>query len=359
MRTRLKDIAEDLKISAGLVSGVLNGRENVWASEQTRQRIFDAAKRLNYAHNASTKTRQPASAGAIELVFCREDLGRRSDLATILEALSAEVERLNWTLMVSSFSDAKSAAEYLAGQSNTRTDPIVLWGNDADVAEMGTVLEATKIPFLVHGRQGNDGRVWPQFAYDVEEMIVGAVDHIRVHGHRRIAYVGDQASSSAGRLMRETFIRWIHSTLGETPSPEFVIESDGSYDDYRNRIGRLLELDGSRQPTGFVMSGGNDAWTALETALADHGSKLGFGKTDRAAAGTFEGPMRLLFGAALGYDLSDGKACIATTLGPLLEDLIQNSNSEPVRLYLPRLTRVPSLHLGLPENPGLKTGVSL
>ena len=53
MRTRLKDVAAELKLSPALVSGVLNGRDNVWASEETRARIVATARKLDY-HPSTT-----------------------------------------------------------------------------------------------------------------------------------------------------------------------------------------------------------------------------------------------------------------------------------------------------------------
>jgi DNA-binding LacI/PurR family transcriptional regulator len=51
-----KDIAAKLNLSQSLVAGVLSGRPNVWASEETRRRIHLAAKDLGYRPNAIARS---------------------------------------------------------------------------------------------------------------------------------------------------------------------------------------------------------------------------------------------------------------------------------------------------------------
>ncbi len=51
----LRDIADQLNISVPVVSRVLNGKTDVYASEATRQRVFEVAQELGYRPSASAR----------------------------------------------------------------------------------------------------------------------------------------------------------------------------------------------------------------------------------------------------------------------------------------------------------------
>ena len=48
MRARLKDVAAKAGVAPNTASTILNRRPNSWASKETEQRVFDAAKELGY-----------------------------------------------------------------------------------------------------------------------------------------------------------------------------------------------------------------------------------------------------------------------------------------------------------------------
>jgi DNA-binding LacI/PurR family transcriptional regulator len=350
MRTRLKDIAQDLKISTGLVSGVLNGRSNVWASEETRRKIFDAAKRLNYIPAAPVKVRPASASGIIELVFCRNQEELSHEFASLVAALSEVAEELGMSCIISGFSTRSKVLYYLESQPASRTDVIVLWGSSSLLREMGSILESLGCPFVVAGRDSGGASSWTQFSVDHEEMIVGAIDHIRVQGHRRIAYIGSESRSSHDEALRSSFLRWTRSCFGKDAHGEFLISSKPGVDSFRSALAPLLAMSETEGPTGFVVGAGNDAWTALEMCLAERGQKLGFSTGLRSAAGLYERNLHLLFGDALGYDVTTSADSLAETLRPLISP--DDLESQPqVRRNVPRLSRIPSLNLRVSSDP--------
>lgn len=54
-KTTLLDIANDVWLSKTTVSMVLN-KKDINVSEETRNKIFEAAKRLNYIHNSLARS---------------------------------------------------------------------------------------------------------------------------------------------------------------------------------------------------------------------------------------------------------------------------------------------------------------
>lgn len=345
MRSRLKDIAHDLNLSTGLVSGVLNRRDNVWASEETRKRIFDAAKRMNYVPTPSTTMRPVATRRSLELVYCRGNLSGRNPLGSIVDTLSEEAERDRLSLVTSGFGSLDRAVEYLESQSGPHPALFVLWGSDEDVREMGCVLATRGTPFVVLGRQDGAGSTWPQCSLNFEEMMIGAVDHVRVQGHSRIAYLGAEADAHSSREMLDSYLRRMVSCFGKEPPPEFVVVCDADAETTHRRIAPLLDSPADERPTGFVVTGGNEAWLGLETCLAERGFTIGYRNGLPTASGLFEGAFRLLYGDALGYDLSDPGFFLSGVLRLLIDSLLGGSTEAPSQRLAPRLTRIPSLHL--------------
>ena len=49
--TTIKDVAKEAGVSISVVSYVLNNNPNVSISKETREKVLDAAKRLNYTPN--------------------------------------------------------------------------------------------------------------------------------------------------------------------------------------------------------------------------------------------------------------------------------------------------------------------
>ncbi|WP_066015708.1 LacI family DNA-binding transcriptional regulator [Endozoicomonas atrinae] len=67
MKATIKDVAREAKVSISTVSYAINGNERI--SEETRQRVLDVAKRLNYVANGNAKLLKQKKTRAIGLFF--------------------------------------------------------------------------------------------------------------------------------------------------------------------------------------------------------------------------------------------------------------------------------------------------
>lgn len=345
MRTRLKDIAERLDLSPGLVSGVLNGRQNVWASEDTRRKIFEAASRLNYEYSAPSKQKPPPLTGSLELVYCRSPLPHRTEMTLVVEALTRESERLGLPLAIRSFENWSVVLDYYSGQANLLADLVLIWADGSNISNIVDSISLLGAPCLVYGEIDGHRSGPPRFSSSAEDIVIGAVDHMRVLGHRRIAFLGESNNSSTSRMMREAFTAKFKQCFGQTPLPQMICEPDLHFADYRECIRSLLALPEAEQPTGYFIGAGNLAWTVLEHSLRDAGFFLGFEKENRAAAGFFNGPFHLTYGDALGYDVTEIGSQLTLAIRAFMSKNDEAPNAQ-LRHYVPRLTRIPSLHLG-------------
>ena len=304
MKTRLKDIADRLNISTALVSGVLNNRGNVWASEETRTRIFAAARDLNYDGGSKAPSKKVASQESVLLVV------GHSDSAELVARCLAE--RL--VLTVSIQSDAKAAIQW----SSTRTSSATfLMGNDA---RMQSVVQALGNSCVVIGREDLDGVV--QVTLDEEKMATGALDHLRSLGHRKIALVGEPSFE-----FRRAFEEWHDVCFHSVPTSEQYLRA--SFDS----VSAAMRRPESTRPTGWIVVGGSDAWSILQVVLAQNGFQLGFGGQDHAACGPFDRHSVLVSGRALVFDLNEAFQELAIRV---LSAEVRNSGSDLIRIA-PRL----------------------
>src|ERR1700733_1792886 len=100
MRTRLKDVAAKLNLSPALVSGVLNNRPHIWASEETRTRILEAAQALNYQPNAAAQALSKGKTDTVVFVYRRlHGAAYRLAYSGLVDALSAELQGAGYDLV--------------------------------------------------------------------------------------------------------------------------------------------------------------------------------------------------------------------------------------------------------------------
>ncbi|CAN5367380.1 hypothetical protein BH11ARM2_BH11ARM2_29660 [soil metagenome] len=291
MKTRLKDVAEHLNLSSALVSGILNRRENVWASEETRARIFQAARELNYGDYPTPALKKEPEA-SLNLLL----LGEASGAASLIVALARET-----TLCLSACSDVATALQWATSNAHTRT---VVMGDPALVASVVPILAMS---FVVVGSGA-------ALDFDYPALASGAVDHLRALGHQRIALLGEgPAAFKTGFLNACRSVR-----------PRFVPATED---------GVKAALHGEEPPTGWVVADAK-AWGLLESCLALSGERLGFEPGSLAASGLYEGPP-LSLGQALVYDLAAGATLLAQAAVAGLR-----SGGAPVPVSL-RLSRIP------------------
>lgn len=347
MRTRLKDVADKLQLSTALVSGVLNKRPNVWASEETKERILRAARELNYQPSAAAQALSRGRTDTVVFVYRRlEGFSYRLAYSGLVDALSDELQTHGYDLVVANFATQEQVLDHLRKLASTRAcDAVILWGREQDTEPQGELLDELRVPFLVKGRHEIDHPHWNQIDFDHEGMMKQAVEHLVRLGHRRLAYLGFPHDEGFTRGLRKGFVEAHHKLLGSEPASEMFGENPDEVEENNETIQRLLSLPLEKRPTGFVIGAGNAAWQTLETCLAQNGRRLGFGPDDFAAAGIASLFFRLMFGEAVAYQGIEIDN-LAKLAGPgLLRAILKGEDHQPIHRFLPQLTPAPSLDL--------------
>jgi LacI family transcriptional regulator len=347
MRTRLKDVAESLNLSPALISGVLNGRSNVWASEETRARIFDAARKLNYRPSTAAQALSSGRTNRVTLVYRRlEWIGYRLAYTGLVDAFSAELQARGYDLAVSNFATQEEVLDHLRHLAGSRaTDAVILWGREADTEAQGELLESLGVPFLVKGRHEERHPTWYQLDFDHEWMTATAVERVVALGHRRLAYLGFPHDDAFVHALRKGYVEGHRQCLGTVPDPLFFGEFEDAVEPNERKIDAWLSLPEDERPTAFVIGSGNFAWHALETSLAQIGRTLGNGSGNFAAAGVASYSFTLMFGQAEAYQGIEIDNLARVASPRLLDAVLGSDEAARVNRFRPQLTPAPSLDL--------------
>src|SRR5579862_3848323 len=278
MRTKLKDVADRLNLSPALVSGVLNGRANVWASEETKARVFEAARALNYQPSTAAQALSRGRTQSVALVYRRlEGLNYRLAYTGLVDAYSADLQARGYNLMVSNFATEEEVLDHLGRLANAGAcDAVILWGREADTLLQGELLESLRMPFLVKGRHEEQHPHWYQLDFDQEWMMGNALESVVALGHHRIAYLGFPHDEAFVKALKRGYTESHRRVLGFDPDPFLIGEFEDEVAPNEDRISEWLALPDDQRPTGFVIGAGNHAWHALEACLARIGRSLGF-----------------------------------------------------------------------------------
>jgi len=303
MRTRLKDVAARLRLSPALVSGVLNNRPHIWASEETRARILEAAEKMNYRPSAAAQALSRGKTDTVVFIYRRlEGSAYRLAYSGLVDALSAELQAAGYDLVVANFATTEEVLDHLRKLTSSRAcDAVVLWGREEDTEEQGALLESLKIPFFVKGRHEIQHPNWYQIDFDHEFMMEQAVAHLAAIGHQRIAYLGFPHDEGYVHALRRGFQNSHHQIFGREADSELIGEFQDEVAPNAERILSWLDLPADRRPTAFAMGAGNKAWQALETCLAQVGARLSDSPDGFSASGITSSPFSLMFGDALVY----------------------------------------------------------
>ena len=197
----LTEIAERAGVSVSVVSRILNGDPTVRAREDTRQRVLQAAKDLNYTANYAGRALRLARSKALALIIP----GVTSPLfADLLAGATDAAEAEGYALLIG-WSDRITAGsetlKRLVGEG--RVDGFVLQRSDdlSDQALESLVANDARIVLVTSRTPGRRGSV-------ILDDVAGAklaTEHLVSLGHTRIALIGGIPSSDIARRREQGY----------------------------------------------------------------------------------------------------------------------------------------------------------
>lgn len=194
MPVRIKDIAERLGLSVGAVSRALSGYTDI--AEDTRERIFEAAREMGYTPNrAARQLRKQTSGITIGYIMPVDSpLFADSFFSEFIEGLGDETAAQRCDLLITTAPPLQEAEKsaYRQWVENSKVDGVILNRVHTDDWRVAYLLEK-RVPFVTLERAqlppGLDFD-YPSVEVDSFQGLTALIAHIAGNGFRRLAYIG-------------------------------------------------------------------------------------------------------------------------------------------------------------------------
>jgi DNA-binding LacI/PurR family transcriptional regulator len=249
----IRRLAQQLDISIGTVSRALNGKSDV--SEQTRQRVLEAASAMGYVPNQAGRALRKGSTGVVgfmmqtgshitgegdvffmsvfdgvQTVFARHQL----DLVALLCSSEEDPDAYMQRVVARGFADA------LIISATKRHDQRI------------TFLAERKIPFIALGRSLTDaGQPWLDL--DFEGMAQVGVSRLIAKGHRRIGIFAPFDDINLGFITIESYRQTLEAH-GIEFDPDMIFRAHPSERGGHQMGQRIAAMPPEKRPTGFVLT---------------------------------------------------------------------------------------------------------
>lgn len=242
----MHDVARLAGVSQTTVSFVLNGREEAGISEETRERILEAVRRLGYRPNAAAQALRRGTSNligmitdevvttpyAVELIKGAQDAVREAGKVLLMLNTGNELEGM------------EQAAEVLIEH---RVDGVILATMYHRELHLPRALQG--LPTVLANGFTSD-QALPTGVPDEVQGGYDAVTHLIEHGHTRIAFLNNVDDIPAARLRLDGYRRALREAAlpdDETLVVRAASDQAGGFD----AVNRLLEAGGDDLPTAI------------------------------------------------------------------------------------------------------------
>lgn len=189
MHITIKDVAKEANVSASTVSRVLSGNPKI--SDETKQKVMEAVKKLHYHPNAIARSLAHNSTNILGLILPSEahDFHKNPFFIQLMTGIGVYTQDNAYNIMFSFGKNEKEELTCIKKFTNSRlVDGIILLtsrNNDKCIQ----YLKDKQYPFVVVGRPEEAGDImWVD--NDNFEAMYNVVNKLVFKGHREIAYIG-------------------------------------------------------------------------------------------------------------------------------------------------------------------------
>ena len=228
MAIRLKDIADDLGLSAVTISKVLRDHPDI--SEETRRRVLKRTRELNYQPNFAARSLVTGRTWTLGLVV--PDL-LHPFFAEIAKGISVQTRNQGYGLLIASSDEDPELEGTVIKQLLARRVDVILIASAQRTIDCFRMIEEQKTPYILIDRRFK-GLKANFVGVDDEAVGAMATSHLIEQGCRRIAHIrGPEVSTAIGRL--DGYRRALES-YKLTPLPGHIV-SLGTSGDHRGERG--------------------------------------------------------------------------------------------------------------------------
>ncbi|WCR25163.1 LacI family transcriptional regulator [Paenibacillus thiaminolyticus] len=265
----LKDIAERVGVSISTVSRVVNGDDSRRISDETKQKIWQAAKQLNYRAKPAQKSaagakRSPKHSAPLTIgciLSLPDNKYNHPYFSPIIQGIEAKLMEEGITLaFLHTQAELKSGAVREALMHDRALSGVIcIEGMEPDMYRW----LKERVPVII-GIDVADPDI-PIISYDRLDAARIAVRHLLELGHTDIGFIG--GAGLLGRMEREKRYRGYKMALNEANCPfrsDWVIDAQWDADRSYQGMKRLLERQ--ERPTAMFCASDMMAIAAMRAA---------------------------------------------------------------------------------------------
>lgn len=230
----LKNVAKEAGLGITTVSRFLNNDPTLMIAEETKERILEAVKKLNYLPNASARALKLGKTSTFGLV-----IGNYYNpvYGQMIKGVEEELDRHGYRLIVTSAGEYKSNKTYLNLVNEGRVDGIMIATTHVDEQDLKK-LNAFQIPYVLMNSLHNDAKHC--VATDDESAAKSAVSYLIENGHRQIAHLSGKNYTDIG-CRRLSGYKKALAEHGIPLNDRLIVETDYTEDGAYTAIEKLLD----------------------------------------------------------------------------------------------------------------------
>jgi LacI family transcriptional regulator len=252
----IRDVAARAGVSVATTSRVLSGHPAT--SVEARDRVFAAAKNLDFLPNAQARTLRSTRSQSLGLLVPDVRNPFFADLAHAFEQTALASEYV--TLLGNANEQQDQQDLYLETLISRQVDGIVLAPLGEGSSSIAQLIKR-KIPTVFVDRI-LEGVAVPSVTTDSDTGIRQAVEHLVAQGHTRIGYISGPQTTSTGRDRHTAFMRAVREN-GLNLDPNLIYLGD--FQSASGAIGTRELLSQENPPTAILAADNAMAVGAVAT----------------------------------------------------------------------------------------------
>lgn len=240
-KTTLLDIAKHTNVSRTTVSMVLNNKE-INVSEETRNRILNAAKELNYIPNSLARSLSTKKSYTIGFII--PDI-ENPFFAEMAKAIETEAEKRGYsTILCNTFNSSEKEEEYIKLLISKLVDGVIIVASGRKNNSIN-MLKDNEIPFVIVDRHVDEEEKINGVFCDNEEGIKIGLDYLIEKGYKNIAFIGAAKNQIISNSRLGYFSKWAnkYNIFNEGLIEEDEISLEGGIKATERLINREEKID--------------------------------------------------------------------------------------------------------------------
>ena len=216
-------VAREARVSMATVSRVVNGNPNV--KPETRQKVLDVIKQLNYRPNAVARGLASKKTTTVGVVIPNITDPYFAELALGIDDV-ASMYKYN-IILTNSDSDDEKILKVVRSLLAKQVDGLIFMGHDVS-DDLRNEFESTNTPVVVAGSVVNDDAL-PSVRINYQAAAKEATEFLLKHGDQQIAYITGPLRYSINGEDRLNGYKEALVNNNVAFNESLVIETDGSY----------------------------------------------------------------------------------------------------------------------------------